>query len=418
MNYLKKNNNKNFEITISIELIISIFIKLIYIFIIIFVFKPKILENKTKIKTKKILNEEFNDIQKFINNILDDINKPIKSFNKTQSPKISIVIPLYNGERYIKATLLSLQNQDLTDIEIIMIDDFSEDNTVSRVKEFMEKDKRIILYQNEENKGILYTKTRGVLYAKGKYVMVLDEDDMYVQKDAFLTLYTEAEKYNLDIVGFASILNTTFHINKNRKNKKNIHHYYVTPVIFQPNIVKRSHDYNKEGEVIRIGDVIWIYFYKTELFKKVIKEIDDKYLNTKMICHEDFLLLFLLTRKAFNLRQMNRIFHIKIRWGYETQYHSKAKESQVNDLFCLSYINYIEFILMKTNNNINDKKIASYELKKWYLENKCRNNSFIKQRAKNVCKLFLQNKYIEDKMKKEIEIFLDNKTIFINSDIL
>ena len=349
---------------------------------------------------------------------MNDINKPIKMFNKTQFPKISIIIPLYNGEKYIKTTLLSIQNQDLTDIEIIMIDDFSEDNTVNIVKEFMERDKRIILYQNEENKGILYTKTKGVLYAKGKYVMVLDEDDMYVQKDAFLTLYIEAEKYNLDIVGFASILNTTFHINKKRNNKKNIHHYYVTPVIFQPNITKRSHDYNKFGEVIRIGDVIWIYFYKTKLFKKVIQEIDDKYLNTKMICHEDFLLLFLLTRKAFNLRQMNRIFHIKIRWGYETQYHSKAKESQADDLFCLSYINYIEFILMKTNNNIKDKKIASFELKKWYFENKCKNNSFIKQRAKKVCKLFLQNKYIEDKMKKEIAIFLDNKTIFGNTDIL
>ena len=73
---------------------------------------------------------------------------------------------------------------------------------------------------------------------------------------------------------------------------------------------------------------------------------------------------------------------------------------------------------MKTNNNIKDKKIASFELKKWYFENKCKNNSFIKQRAKKVCKLFLQNKYIEDKMKKEIAIFLDNKTIFGNTDIL
>ena len=52
----------------------------------------------------------------------------------------------------------------------------------------MVKDPRVKLYQNEENKGMLYTKTRGVLFAKGKYVLLLDEDDIYAQKDAFSTL--------------------------------------------------------------------------------------------------------------------------------------------------------------------------------------------------------------------------------------
>ena len=58
--------------------------------------------------------------------------------------------------------------------------DCSKDNSVNLIKELMVKDPRIKLYQNEENKGALYTKTRGVLNAKGKYVMALDEDDMYV----------------------------------------------------------------------------------------------------------------------------------------------------------------------------------------------------------------------------------------------
>jgi len=390
-------------------------IKLLYIYIFIKYILSIILEYKNKIKPKKILSEEYKDIQEYIDIILDGIQKPIKCFNKVESPKISIVIPLYNGEKYIKTSLLSIQNQDFQNIEIIIVDDNSEDNSIKVVKNLMERDKRISLYQNKENKGILFTKIKGVSYAKSKYVMVLDEDDMYVQKDAFSTLYMEAEKYNLDIVGFASILNTTFHINKSRKNK--IHHYYTTPVIFQPLISKRSHDFNKKGEVKRIGDVIWIYFYKNELFQKVIKEIDEKYLNSKMICHEDYLLIFLLTRKAFNLRQMNRIFHIKIRWEYGIKPRSKAKESEVNDLFCSSYINYIEFILMKTNNNTKDKKIASFELKKWYMDNDCRNNTFIRKRAKKVCKLFLKNKFIEKRIKKEIKEFLYNKTIFGNEYI-
>jgi glycosyltransferase involved in cell wall biosynthesis len=127
---------------------------------------------------------------------------PNEVFKESEDPKISIVITVYNGEGYLETTLLSIQNQDFKDIEIIMVDDCSKDNSVKLIKELMMKDPRVKLYQNEENKGMLYTKTRGVLQAKGKYVLLLDEDDIYAQKDAFSTLYQEAEKNNLDLLGF------------------------------------------------------------------------------------------------------------------------------------------------------------------------------------------------------------------------
>ena len=78
----------------------------------------------------------------------------------------------------------------------------------------MKEDPRIVFLQNKENKGILYTKTKGILHARGKYVMTLDEDDLYASNDAFSTLYNEAEKYNLDIVGFGSIINDINILNK------------------------------------------------------------------------------------------------------------------------------------------------------------------------------------------------------------
>jgi glycosyltransferase involved in cell wall biosynthesis len=71
----------------------------------------------------------------------------------------------------------------------------------------MKEDQRIIFLQNKVNKGALFTKTRGILIAKGKYVMTLDEDDLYASNDAFSILYDEAEKNDLDIVGFGSIIN-------------------------------------------------------------------------------------------------------------------------------------------------------------------------------------------------------------------
>ena len=76
-----------------------------------------------------------------------------------------------------------------------MVDDCSLDNITSLIKELMKEDPRIILYQNAENRGTLYTKIKAISYAKGKYVMILDQDDIFVQKDAFLTLYLEAYLY-------------------------------------------------------------------------------------------------------------------------------------------------------------------------------------------------------------------------------
>ena len=113
-----------------------------------------------------------------------------KKYFTSNYPKISIVISVYNGEGYLKTSLLSIQNQDLKDIDIVMVDDCSLDNSVNLIKELMKTEPRIVLYQNEENKAALYTKSKGVMLSKGKYVMTMDEDDIYVQKEALsLLLY-------------------------------------------------------------------------------------------------------------------------------------------------------------------------------------------------------------------------------------
>jgi len=61
---------------------------------------------------------------------------------------------------------------------MLIIDDYSTDNSIKIISELMKEDQRIIYLQNKDNKGALYTKTRGILNAKGKYVMTLDEDYM------------------------------------------------------------------------------------------------------------------------------------------------------------------------------------------------------------------------------------------------
>ena len=94
-------------------------------------------------------------------------------YNQSSIPKVSFVISLYNREQYINSTLRSIQNQDLSDIEIIVVDDLSTDNSSTYVRKFQVEDPRIILLENKENMGTLYSKSIGVLYARGEYLKIL-----------------------------------------------------------------------------------------------------------------------------------------------------------------------------------------------------------------------------------------------------
>ena len=305
--------------------------------------------------------------------------------------------------------LTSIQNQDLKNIEIILVDDLSLDRSLDIIREIMKTDPRIKLYLNNENKGILYTKCKGVNYSKGKYVIVLDEDDLFAQREVLSTLYELAEKDGLDMLGFSSLFTESY-----KKKAFYIHHYYESPIIFQPNISKLSHDYTLDGNVKRTGDNIWCYLFKTELFNNTISQINDRFLNTKMNCHEDYLILFLITRIAKKSRQIPRIFHIKITYGKPQNYSTKAIEKEKMNLFCQSYLNYIEFILIKTNNTIKDKKIASFELERYFFnKTECQNNIYIRKKAIKICNLFLNNEYIEKYIKIKIKDFFKANNINI-----
>jgi glycosyltransferase involved in cell wall biosynthesis len=353
------------------------------------------------------LDKEIKNMQEYIYMAINGtLYNPNEVFNKSDNPKISIVITVYNGEGYLKTALLSIQNQDFKDIEIIMVDDFSKDNSVNLIRELMSKDPRIKLYQNEENKGMLYTKTRGVLHAKGKYVMILDVDDLYTQRDAFSTLYLEAEKNNLDILGFGLLISKIY-----IKEWKAIMNYKKTDVIDKSNVPNSNYKcnfYNCERE----GGLTSCYFFRKDLFVDIIKQIDEKFLNVKMNFHDDRLMFFLLSRKARNLRQIKRIFYLVVQWPNETnntkiQFRLKQKIKNRENLKCLANIIFIEFLLIKTNNNIIDKNIPSLELKSKFLENQCRFNKMIKERAIKVLELFLRNDYIKQEIKDKVLIFLN-----------
>lgn len=112
-------------------------------------------------------------------------------------PKVSIIVPVYNVENYIEKCLDSLINQTLENIEIILVNDGSTDNSKEKIEKYL-KDKRII-YLEKENGGLSDARNYGIFYAKGEYIGFIDSDD-YVEKTMFEKMYNKAVEENADMV--------------------------------------------------------------------------------------------------------------------------------------------------------------------------------------------------------------------------
>lgn len=116
----------------------------------------------------------------------------------TMKPLVSISVPVYNTEKYLRQCLDSLVNQTLLDIEIIIVNDGSTDNSEAICREYAEKDPRIKLIC-KENGGLASARQAALENANGKYFCACDSDD-WVEPDIYERLYMQAEETNADIV--------------------------------------------------------------------------------------------------------------------------------------------------------------------------------------------------------------------------
>jgi len=166
-------------------------------------------------------------------------------------PEISIIVPCYNVENYVEKCLTSLINQTFKDIEIILINDGSTDNTSAILKDFAQKDSRIKIV-NQENSGLSKTRNVGIDLAQGRFVAFVDSDD-WVDETFFEKLYNSIVKADADIA-CATI------IRYREKSQKYRVHYTEERV------------YTALADKIKACSIpkccyVWNKLYKTELVK-------------------------------------------------------------------------------------------------------------------------------------------------------
>lgn len=130
--------------------------------------------------------------------------------------KVSVIIPVYNVEKYLRQCLQSVAEQTLKEIEVICVDDGATDGSAQIIKEFAEKDSRFI-YVSQENGGAGKARNTGLRMAKGKYLSFLDSDDFF-DKNMLLEAYNTAEQYGADFSVFKS---DQYYENKNEYKQVN-----------------------------------------------------------------------------------------------------------------------------------------------------------------------------------------------------
>ena len=125
-----------------------------------------------------------------------------RCFGKVVSPKVSVIIPVYNTEKYLRECLDSVVNQSLRDIEIICVDDGSTDSSPQILEEYMKRDSRVKVFR-QENSGQGAARNAGVARSRGEYTYFMDSDDIS-PSGALKKMYERAEKDALDVLFFSA----------------------------------------------------------------------------------------------------------------------------------------------------------------------------------------------------------------------
>lgn len=307
--------------------------------------------------------------------------------------KVTVVVPIYNVEKYLRRCIDSIINQTMREIEIILVDDGAIDNSGNICDEYAKIDKRIKVI-HQKNAGLSAARNSGIKIATAQYICFIDSDD-YIEEDMIEYLYKGAEKYNSDIAccGFSNIYENGV-IEKVTIPTKEI--------IFSTQEALNIHLFSGYIDV-----VAWNKLYKTKLFKDIL--YPEGYL------YEDMLTTYKLLSKAekISLHPDSKYFYCKRKTSIGGSSFSPKTLNLVNA--CDECVNFV----LKNYPNSKDIKVSKIQwyivvLNKMIVSNEIDYN-FLKEIRKMIKKyiiLILNNKYLNKTRKIQIIILLINYKLY------
>ena len=226
----------------------------------------------------------------------------------SKKPKLSIVIPILNGEDYISPLVSSIQLQTMKEIEIVFVDDFSEDDTYEKLLLAQQKEPRIKIIKNKKNRGIMYSRMYGALQSIGNYVTFLDCDDLYINPNLFDTAYNTAVSKDLDLIQYEYVGSTfdgdetydylVAYLSKAKYNE----------LVYPPNI--KTLLFGQRDSPGGSG-IVYDKLYRRNVINKMADFLGEDLVNIHLIFMEDFLISFAAFRTAdsYMLMQAFGVWH-------------------------------------------------------------------------------------------------------------
>ena len=402
----KKNENDYLYISLNILLILVIF-ETITIIILSIISKRETKINNNNIKNDdNLINEKYTskyhknfskeeaikNAKKYLRTCRHELLINNKTFSKSNNPIISVVIPAYNCEKTIKGTIRSIQNQDMLDLEIIVVNDLSNDTTLKILEEYKLQDQRIKIINNEKNYGTLYSRCVGVLEAKGKYILTIDNDDMFSENDVFDILYEQTEEEKFDIIsfrGFEVYYNKIF-----RESFLTIKHFKVNNTVYQPDL--GIYPKNNNHPLYYNNIYIWAKLVKSGVYKAAVNILGKQRYSNYIVWAEDTSMFFLICNIAQSYKYIKK-------FGIAHFMHSKTSSSFLSKKHIMfTEVFLIDIIFDFSKNEYKDSAVHRLNDVK-YLGRLDFSNEKTNQYFKSVIKKIMNCDYINEKHKNELK---------------
>lgn len=372
---MKKSNPLNIKV-------IEIFVYLclyIYLYLLNKIKKKTLEDNYKKIDDFLITNEnsflytffvenEISKTKKFwkYNRNNELIDKNDKKFKRKKNPEISIIITVYNQENCLFKALRSVQNQSIKNIEIIIVDDNSSDNSISIISKYQEEDDRIILLKHMYNYGTMKSRSDAVKLAKGKYITIIDGDDGLATRDILFNCFNIAEIAKLDVIefGYANFFNQNY---KNMGNNLLPIENLNNRIIYQPELKFKFIKITEKIELwYYLNRQIWAKFIKNDIFKKVLEFIGPKYTEDNIIIYEDTIMsiaLFIIAKSYYYLKETG-YYRSNFECLKSKSNNTKKKCGNNNCIINKNFdsFKYLNFMLERLNSSEFEMKLIYHEL--------------------------------------------------------
>ena len=192
---------------------------------------------------------------------MSQTNIQVENKCKMDYGKVSIIVPIYNTEKYLRRCIESLQRQSYRNLQIIFVNDCSPGNAEEIVKEYQTVDQRMVLIAHEANKGLYQARLTGAMIADGDYIAFLDRDD-YVSMDYYRVMVKKTSEMQSDI----TIGQTVFEKTDHSRTVRNLHDACFSFDKLLGADVKRAF-FEQQGQCYS-WHTIWNKLYRMDLWKQ------------------------------------------------------------------------------------------------------------------------------------------------------